>query len=68
MSKSHLNPVEFDSRMIEWNLRHNIVTKERLSAHLESLPDDAANSELIKIEDEDMDVGVFANGNSDSDH
>ena len=69
MSKSHLNPVEFDSRMIEWNLRHNIVTKEKLKGHLDSLPDDSANSELIHIEDEDMDVGVFeTSSSSDSDH
>jgi len=57
MSKSHLNPAEFDSRMVEWNLRHGVITKEKLKSHLDSLPDDGANSELIHIEDdENMDT------------
>ena len=67
MAKNHLTPVEFDSRMIEWNLRHGNVTKENLFKHLAALPDDGANSELIHIEDENMDVGVFQTS-SDSDH
>ena len=56
MSKSHLNPFEFDARMIEWNLRHNVISKDKLKSYLESLPDEAANSELIHIEEDDMDT------------
>ena len=42
---------EFDSRMVEWNLKHNVITREQLKSYLNSLPDEAANSEPLKIDD-----------------
>jgi hypothetical protein len=53
-----VNPHEFDSRMIEWNLKHNRVTKDQLKAHLSSLPDDAANCETIELDETSPGNGI----------
>ncbi len=52
MAKLNVNPFEFDSRMMEWNLKHNTITKEQLNTYLASLPDDAANAEALEIKEE----------------
>jgi hypothetical protein len=44
-------PHEFDSRMVEWNLKHNRITKDQLKTHLASLPDDSANSETLELDE-----------------
>ena len=47
-----MDPIAFDSRMVEWNLKHDKVTREQLKSYLATLPDDAANSETMTLEDE----------------
>lgn len=49
MPKLEVNPYEFDSRMIEWHLKVNKITKAQLEAHLKSLPDDTENSETVSF-------------------
>ena len=51
-SKLEVDPIAFDSRMVEWNLKHDKVTREQLKSYLATLPDDAANSETMTLEDE----------------
>ncbi|MDZ4678246.1 MAG: hypothetical protein SGI74_12145 [Oligoflexia bacterium] len=52
MSKT-MTPPEFDSRMVEWNLKHNVITKDQLKTFLSSLTDESENSQLLQIDDED---------------
>ena len=56
MSKSPLTPFEFDSRMVEWNLKHNLITKDQLKKYLDSLSDVGTNCEALEIEDTDLDA------------
>jgi len=51
--KLEVNPFEFDSRMVEWNLKNNRITQEQLKNYLSTLPDDVSNSESLTIDDED---------------
>lgn len=44
-----MTPYEYDTRMIEWNLKHNVINREGIKAHLNSLPDEAANSQVLSI-------------------
>ncbi len=53
MPKLDVNPKDFDTRMIEWNLKLNKITKEQLASHLKGLPDDAANTENVVLDDEE---------------
>ena len=46
-----LKNLKFDSRMTEFNLNNNVISKEELKAHLEKLPDSGANSEQIDLEE-----------------
>ncbi|MCC6278587.1 MAG: hypothetical protein IT289_11795 [Oligoflexia bacterium] len=48
-SKSSITPYEFDTRMIEWNLNHNVISRDQLKAHLASLSDDASHSESFDL-------------------
>lgn len=48
----NVHPFDFDSRMVEWNLKHNLVTKEQLKKYLDSLPDEGTNAENVQIEEE----------------
>ena len=52
MSKSIMHPFEFDSRMVEWNLKHSLITKEQLRTYLGSLPDEAHNAQVLEIEED----------------
>ena len=56
IKKDPMLPPEFDSRMVEWNLKHEIITKDGLDKYLKSLPDDSANSEELHIQDEDVEL------------
>jgi len=51
MPKLEVNPYEFDSRMTEWNLKVNKITKDQLNSFLKTLPDDAANMENMNIDE-----------------
>jgi hypothetical protein len=51
MPKLEVNPNEFDSRMTEWNLKVNKITQDQLNSYLKSLPDDAANTENMDIDE-----------------
>jgi hypothetical protein len=42
--------LKFDSRLTEYNLNAGILEKAELKAHLDKLPDLAANAESIDIE------------------
>ena len=54
MPKLEVNPYEFDSRMTEWNLKINKITKDQLNTFLKTLPDDAANMENMNIDETDI--------------
>ncbi|MGE3756908.1 MAG: hypothetical protein AB7H97_04090 [Pseudobdellovibrionaceae bacterium] len=45
-----INVLKLDSRMIEWNLKNNKLTKAELDAHLNSLPDLKDRSESVNLE------------------
>jgi len=55
MSLLHESIVEkkFDTRMLDKNLVRNVITDKDVKAHLEQLPDDAANAEFKSIEELD---------------
>lgn len=54
MSKSRQNDlIKFDSRMIEYNIARGIITKEEYQKHLATLPDLAAESTPLTLEDID---------------
>jgi hypothetical protein len=53
MPKLEVNPFEFDSRMTEWNLKTNKLSKEALQAFLKNLPDDASNCEPVSLDEDD---------------
>lgn len=46
-----MTPFEFDTRMVEWNLKHDVISKENLEKYLKTLVDDSDNTELLHIED-----------------
>jgi hypothetical protein len=50
MSKSHLNPFEFDSRVVDWNIKNKLVTQEKIKTFRSALPDDGHNCEPLHIE------------------
>ena len=45
--------MKYDVRMIEFNLSNNQMTNDELKTHLQGLPDCAANSAPITLEDID---------------
>ena len=51
MAKVNMVPAEFDSRMVEWNLKHNVITREQLKSFLNSLVDESTNYEPLKIDE-----------------
>ena len=53
MPKLEVNPYEFDSRLTEWNLKNNKITKSQLESYLKSLPDDSANTEKVNFDQDD---------------
>jgi hypothetical protein len=52
MAKDKMDPFEFDSRMVEWYIKHNVITKDQLQAHLKTLTDSQANAIQIELDDE----------------
>ena len=50
-----LKNLKFDVRMTEYNVDNGTLTKEELKAHLAQLPDSAANSEKLDLENESSD-------------
>ena len=46
-----LKNLKFDIRMTESNLNSGVISKEDLKAHLSQLPDSAANSEKLNLEE-----------------
>jgi len=58
-NQSPMTPFEFDSRMVEWNLQHKLITKEDLQKYLSSLPDESANAEAVSFEDESAESNGF---------
>lgn len=53
MAKLEVNPFKFDSRLMEWNLKHNLVSKTELKGYLDSLPDETENAETLTLDDDD---------------
>lgn len=47
---------KFDTRMLDKNLVRNSVTDKEVKAHLEQLPDDAANAAYVSIEELDESI------------
>jgi len=54
MLKLNVNTYEFDSRLTEWNLRHNKLTKSDLDQYLKNLSDESANAMNLNIEESDL--------------
>lgn len=54
--RSGLDKLKFDVRMVELNVRTRTISKEEVKKNLESLPDQAANSESfsVDVDSEDM--------------
>ena len=50
-----LKNLKFDVRMTEYNVDNGTLSKEELKAHLAQLPDSAANSEKLDLENESQD-------------
>ncbi len=50
-----LKNLKFDVRMTEYNIDNGTITQEDLKAHLAQLPDSAANSEKLDLENESSD-------------
>ena len=46
-----LKNLKFDVRMTEYNVNNSVITKEELKNHLTQLPDLAANSEQIDLDE-----------------
>ncbi len=51
MQKFSVIPFEFDTRMVEWNIKHNVINKDQLEKYLKSLPAEDANVSTIQIAD-----------------
>lgn len=49
MTRLNVNPYEFDSRTIEWNLKSNRITKDQLANYIKNLPDESSNSEHLNF-------------------
>ena len=54
LSKS-LENKKFDSRLIEWNLKNNVISKSEYDQYISSLQDSSNNAEVVDIETEDND-------------
>jgi len=52
-SKLEVYPTDFDSRMVEWNLKHNKITRDQLKTYLAALPDEVANSMTMTLDESD---------------
>ena len=50
MMPKFLDPILFDSRMIERHLRKGLLTPEQVETHLASLEDASDNAEAIALE------------------
>lgn len=46
-----LENLKYDTRMKDWNMKQGLVTKQDLEKNLETLKDEAANSEEVTLED-----------------
>ena len=47
----YVQNLTFDTRLIEWNIKHRIVDPDAFTKHLKELPDVQEKSEIVKIED-----------------
>lgn len=47
--------MKFDVRLLEWNLRNGLVTKDDVDGFLKSLPDDSGKSAPLELLDDDGD-------------
>jgi hypothetical protein len=47
----HLQNLSFDTRLVEWNLKHKIIKQESFDKHLDALPDSDGKFTYTKIED-----------------
>ena len=52
MARLEVKPFEFDARMVEWNLKHGLITQDQLKTYLNSLPDEDANAEKMDIQED----------------
>ena len=47
----YVRNLQFDTRLIEWNIKQKVITNDDLSKHLKELPDNQEKSEIVRIED-----------------
>ena len=48
-----LKNMKFDTRLVDWHIKNNQLTKEELEQHLKQLPDSGQNIDLINLSKED---------------
>jgi hypothetical protein len=46
--------LDFDIRMVEWNLKHEVIDKDQLKQYLKSLPDEESNATQLSLEGEEQ--------------
>ncbi len=47
--------LKFDKRLTEWNINNGKLSKEELNQHLEALPDNGGNVDLLNLDSVDDD-------------
>lgn len=46
---------KYDKRILEWNLRNDVITKEEYNQLLENLSDESANATELSVFKDDVD-------------
>ncbi len=52
MQKLKAVNLDYDTRMTEWNLKHEVISQADLNVYLKGLSDDASNSTPLTIDEE----------------
>lgn len=48
-----LKNMKYDTRLVEWHIKNNQLSKEELEKHLQQLPDCGGNIDLISFSKEE---------------
>lgn len=52
MNKNKTVNLDFDVRMVEWNLKHEVISKDQLNQYLKTLGDEASNAMPLSLDEE----------------
>ncbi len=47
----YVHNLQFDTRLVEWNLKQKVINTGDVEKHLKDLPDSQEKAEIVKIED-----------------